>query len=77
MAEVILDTRGLSCPLPVLKARKALRQMTAGQTLEVLSNDPASPDNFNDFCLSSGHVLLECTNLEGNTFRIVIQRSKD
>lgn len=73
MAEVILDTKGLSCPLPILKARKALRQMTAGQTLEVLSNDPVAPENFRDFCASSGHELLECTNIEGNVYRIVIK----
>lgn len=74
MAEVMLDTKGLSCPLPILKARKALRGMSVGQTLEVLSNDPAAPGSFNDFCISAGHELLECTNLEGNTYRIVIKR---
>jgi tRNA 2-thiouridine synthesizing protein A len=77
MAEVMLDAKGLSCPLPILKARKALRSMSAGQTLEVLSNDPAAPDSFTDFCTSAGHELLECINLEGNTFRIVIKRGMD
>jgi TusA-related sulfurtransferase len=72
MAEVLLDTRGLSCPLPILKARKALHEMQAGQTLEVLSNDPEAPDGFRDFCQKSGHKLLESTNIEGNVFRLVI-----
>ena len=73
MAEVMLDARGLSCPLPILKARKALRNMQAGQTVEVLSNDPSAPDNFRDFCKSSNHELLECTNIEGNVYRFVIK----
>lgn len=73
MAEVMLDARGLSCPLPILKARKALREMQAGQTLEVLSNDPSAPENFRDFCARAEHELLECTNIEGNVFRFVIK----
>lgn len=77
MAEVMLDARGLSCPLPILKAQKALRSMFPGQTLEVLSNDPASPENFQDFCASSGHTLLEVSNIEGNIYRFVIMHRGD
>jgi tRNA 2-thiouridine synthesizing protein A len=73
MAEVMLDARGLSCPLPILKARRALRDMRPGQTLEVLTNDPSAPENFRDFCVASMHELLECSNLEGNVYRFVIK----
>lgn len=73
MAEVMLDARGLSCPLPILKARKALRDMQPGQTLEVLSNDPNAPDNFNEFCTTSSHELLESSNLEGHVYRFIIR----
>jgi tRNA 2-thiouridine synthesizing protein A len=77
MAEVMLDARGLSCPLPILKAQKALREMFAGQTLEILSNDPAAPENFREFCESSGHMLLESSNIEGNVFRFVIMHREE
>ncbi|MEJ2118721.1 MAG: sulfurtransferase TusA family protein [Alphaproteobacteria bacterium] len=73
MAEITLDARGLSCPLPILKARKTLRGMRVGQTLEIFSNDPNAPENFNEFCQSSLHELLESTNLEGNLYRFVIK----
>ncbi|MCG8623561.1 MAG: sulfurtransferase TusA family protein [Proteobacteria bacterium] len=54
-----LDARGLLCPLPVLKARKALADMAAGETLAVLADDPVAPLDFADFCQTSGHTLLE------------------
>jgi tRNA 2-thiouridine synthesizing protein A len=73
MAEVMLDARGLSCPLPILKARRALREMQAGQTVEVLSNDPAAPQNFREFCEASNHELLECNSVGGKYFRVVIK----
>lgn len=77
MAEISLDARGLSCPLPILKARKTLRGMRIGQTLEIFSNDPNAPENFLEFCQSSNHELLECTNLEGNLYRFVIKCGGD
>lgn len=46
MAEKILDVTGLSCPLPVLKARRLLREMKPGQTLEVLATDPGALEDF-------------------------------
>lgn len=73
MAEVMLDARGLSCPLPILKARKVLREMQTGQTLEIFTNDPSAPENFREFCDSANHELLECANIEGNVFRFVIK----
>jgi tRNA 2-thiouridine synthesizing protein A len=76
MADVILDARGLSCPLPVLKARKALRELTAGATIEVLSTDPGSVDDFPVFCRSAGHMLLD-TRKEGNAFCFVIKKGAD
>ena len=55
MAEKILDATGLSCPLPILKASKALRSMAPGQTLELLTTDPGARDDVPDFCKSAGH----------------------
>jgi len=57
MAE--LDTRGLNCPLPVLKARKALKELAAGETLTVLATDPGSLGDFAAFCRTTGNALIE------------------
>jgi tRNA 2-thiouridine synthesizing protein A len=76
MAEKILDVAGLSCPLPVLKARKALREMAPGQTLEVLATDPAALDDFPDFCRTAGHELLDSSTIKGDIYRFVIKRGE-
>ena len=73
MAEKTLDATGLSCPLPVLKARKTLQSMTDGQTLEVLATDPGAVEDFAMFCESAGHTLLESETLEGTRYRFVIR----
>ncbi len=54
-----LDTKGLNCPLPILKARKAINGLTAGDTLRVLATDPASVQDFQAYCSATGHELLE------------------
>lgn len=53
-----LDTRGLKCPLPVLKARKALSSLSEGEVLSVQADDPAGLVDFPHFCTEQGHVLL-------------------
>ena len=53
-----LDTCGLLCPLPVLKARKRLMQMQSGDTLRVTADDPAARVDFPHFCAEQGHDLL-------------------
>ncbi len=57
--EQLLDARGLSCPLPVLKARKRLQAMAPGARLRVLATDPKAPGDFQLYCQESGHRLLE------------------
>ena len=56
--DVELDTLGLLCPLPVLKARKRLVSMKSGEVLLMLTDDPASVIDVPHFCVESGHVLL-------------------
>ncbi len=70
-----LDARGLSCPLPVLKARKRLKEMAPGGRLLVLATDPKAPADFVDFCEASGHRLLASGEEEG-VFRILIERTE-
>lgn len=59
-----LDARGLKCPLPVLKARKALKPLAPGEVLEVLADDPAAPKDFRAFAETTGHRLAE-SELDG------------
>ncbi len=65
MPDQTLDTKGLNCPLPILKAKKSLAQMESGQTLEVLSTDPGSVLDFEALCRQTGHDLLESEKKEG------------
>jgi TusA-related sulfurtransferase len=53
-----IDTRGLNCPLPILRAKKALADMTTGQVLKVVSTDPGSNRDFQAFCKQTGNDLL-------------------
>lgn len=73
MADHTLDTKGLNCPLPILKARKALQDVAAGETLEILSTDPGSVADFEAFCRQTGNELLESSN-DDSVFRFVIRR---
>ena len=54
-----LDTRGLNCPLPILKAKKALADMSSGQLLRVVSTDPGSMRDFQAFARQTGNELVE------------------
>ncbi|HEY0675391.1 MAG TPA: sulfurtransferase TusA family protein [Immundisolibacter sp.] len=68
-----LDTSGLLCPLPVLKARRALNTMHSGQCLRVIATDAKAPGDFAAFCEQSGDLLLEASQ-DGERFRIVVQK---
>ncbi len=65
MPDQVLDTKGLNCPLPILKAKKSISQMEIGQTLEVLSTDPGSVKDFEALCRQTGHKLLESKREDG------------
>ena len=57
-----LDARGLNCPLPILKAKKALADMASGDVLKVVATDPGSVRDFQAFARQTGNVLLEQTS---------------
>jgi len=73
MADHLLDAKGLNCPLPILKARKALQDVPAGGTLEILATDPGSVADFQAFCRSTGNELLEHAT-EGGVYRFVLKK---
>lgn len=65
-ADVTLDCSGLKCPMPVLRAAKALRGLAAGQVLDVTATDKAAPKDFVTFCREGGHDLIS-TDVLGDT----------
>ena len=68
-----LDTRGLNCPLPILKAKKALATLQSGQSLQVTSTDPGSMRDFAAFAKQTGNELLSQETV-GNVFVHVLKR---
>ncbi|MEM7195095.1 MAG: sulfurtransferase TusA family protein [Pseudomonadota bacterium] len=69
-----LDARNLTCPLPILKAKKAIKAMSTGETLKVVATDPGSVQDFESFCQQTGHLLLESSESEGE-FHFLVKRS--
>jgi tRNA 2-thiouridine synthesizing protein A len=74
MADRTLDTRGLSCPLPILKTKKAMAELPAGATLEVLATDPGAVADFEAFSAATGNALVAQSE-EGGVYRFVLRRS--
>ena len=73
MADQVLDAKGLNCPLPILKAKKALNTVPANGTLEVLSTDPGSIADFQAFCRTTGNDLLE-HDQNDDVYRFLIKK---
>jgi tRNA 2-thiouridine synthesizing protein A len=74
MTENVLDTRGLSCPLPVLRARKAMQKLAQGALIRVLATDPGTVKDMKAFCRASGHELVESRTQEGE-FHFLLRRA--
>jgi len=68
-----VDARGLNCPLPILRTKKALNRMTTGQTIRVLTTEPGSVRDFRAFCRQSGNELVGDGERDG-AFWFVIRR---
>ena len=74
MATQTLDTKGMNCPLPILKTKKAIKGLNAGDTLEVHSTDPGSVKDMEAFCKSTGNKLLDSKD-EGGVYIYTIEKS--
>ncbi|MEM8560893.1 MAG: sulfurtransferase TusA family protein [Pseudomonadota bacterium] len=70
-----LDARGLVCPMPLLKAKRALNEMSSGQQLRVLSTDQGSVRDFKVFSEQSGHILLDSDEADG-VYRHLLQKAE-
>lgn len=69
-----LDAKGLKCPLPVLRARKALKDLPAGGRLTVEATDPSAPADFENFCETTGHTLETSEEADG-VYRFTLRKS--
>ena len=74
-AQKEIDTRGLNCPLPILKAKKALADMGSGEVLKVIATDPGSVRDFQAFSKQTGHELLSATESAGE-FHFVLRKKR-
>jgi tRNA 2-thiouridine synthesizing protein A len=67
----VLDVKGLNCPLPILRAKKAIKDISSGDTLQVLATDPGSVKDFDAFCRQTGNTLVSQSEAGGvYTFNI-------
>lgn len=73
MAETVLDVKGMACPLPVLRANRALRGLVAGDRLRVLATDRAAVADFKAFCRETGHALV-AQGEEAGVFSFTIRK---
>ncbi len=69
-----LDARGLNCPLPILRAKKALGSLEGGQVLKIVATDPGSVKDFEAFASQTGNELLESTEQNGE-FHFLMKKS--
>jgi tRNA 2-thiouridine synthesizing protein A len=72
--DATLDATGLLCPLPVLKARRALKPLAPGGVLEVLATDPGATKDFEHFCATTGCELLEASEQPGGVLRFRMRK---
>lgn len=71
--DFVLDTSGLHCPLPILKAKKAYRDLPVGHIMEVIATDPLAVDDFKDFCVAHKATLVHCEQND-ETYRFLLRR---
>ena len=69
-----LDTRGLNCPLPILKAKKALAEMQTGELIRVVSTDPGSTRDFQAFARQTGNELVQQSSGNGEFVHLLRRR---
>jgi tRNA 2-thiouridine synthesizing protein A len=72
---LVVDARGLSCPLPVIRAKKGLAEVRVGELIEVLATDPGSMADFRAWSRSTGHELVRAQD-DGDRFSFWIRRAK-
>jgi tRNA 2-thiouridine synthesizing protein A len=74
MEQITIDTRGMACPLPVLRVRKTMRGVAAGAEVLILATDPGAEDDMRAYCATSGSRFLSSATSEDGILRILIQK---
>ncbi len=74
MTAHVLDAKGLNCPLPILKAKKALKDVPAGEYLQILATDPGAVADFQAFCRTTGNELVEHSE-DGGIYTFLIKHT--
>lgn len=74
MSDQHLDAKGLKCPLPVLKAGKAMKALDSGMLLTVEATDPSAPEDFRNFCETTGHELVSSEE-NGGIYRFTLKKA--
>lgn len=69
----VVDAKGLSCPMPIVKTAQAMKGLASGQLLEVLATDPGSTKDFTAWAKSTGNELVEQT-VDAGVFRFVLRK---
>lgn len=72
--DALLDAKGLNCPLPILRAKKAIAELSSGQVLKIVATDPGSVKDFEAFCKQTGNTLLSSAEA-GGAFEFMIKKS--
>jgi tRNA 2-thiouridine synthesizing protein A len=75
MADKIVDAKGTNCPVPILKAKKAIGEVAVGGTMQILATDPGAVADFEAYCRSTGHQLVEHSESAG-VYTFLIKRTK-
>jgi len=70
----ILDCKGLSCPMPMMKLAKTMKGMKSGEILEMLGTDPGTKSDLPNWCQKTGNLMLEQMDLDGGVNRFVLQK---
>jgi tRNA 2-thiouridine synthesizing protein A len=74
-ADQVLDCSGLSCPMPIIKTKKAIDALQVGQVLEMIATDPGSKSDMDAWTKKTGHALLDSSE-EGGKFIFFIRKTK-
>ena len=74
MATETLDAKGLNCPMPIMKAKKAMKGLSAGDTLAIEATDPGSVKDFEAFCRATGNELVE-SGEDGGVFTFLLKKN--
>lgn len=73
-ANMTLDCKGLSCPMPMMKIAKAMKDLKPGEILEILGTDPGTKTDLPNWCTKTGNEFLESTELDGGVTKMLVKK---